>query len=139
MSIRKLTENDYQNYIDLIKDFRNTNFTEEQFKLVLNLSHYNSDIWVIELDNKLISSATIIYETKFIHNICKAAHIEDVCTKKEFRGYGYGKKLMEHLISEAIKNDCYKINLVCAKDTSYFYKTSGFEDTGIHMSYLIKR
>jgi glucosamine-phosphate N-acetyltransferase len=139
MIIKKLQKKDYLEYLNLINDFRSTNFTKEEFEENLDKININSDIWVIELDNKLICTSTIIYETKFIFNICKAAHIEDVCTKKEFRGMGYGKKLIEHLINEAIQNNCYKINLVCNKDTSYFYKCSNFEERGVHMSYLINK
>lgn len=137
MIIRKLSELDYNNYLELIRDFRDTFFTEDDFKNVLEKIKVNSDIWVIEIDKKLICTATIIYETKFIFNICKSAHIEDVCTKKEYRGMKYGKKMIEHLISEAKKNDCYKINLVCNKDTTNFYKSCGLEERGVQMSYLI--
>jgi len=137
MLIRKLTENDYNNYLELIRDFRDTFFTEDDFKNVLEKIKDYSDIWVTEVDNKLICTAKIIYETKFIFNICKSAHIEDVCTKKEYRGMNYGKNMIEHLISEAKKNNCYKINLVCNKDTAYFYKRCGLEERGVHMSYLI--
>jgi citrate lyase synthetase len=60
-----------------------------------------------------------------------------VCTKIEFRANGYGKKIIEHLINEAIEKKCYKINLVCNINTSYFYKHCDFEEKGVHMSYLI--
>ena len=67
--IRKLTEDDYIEYLDLINEFRPSKFTEDQFKNTLKVINLNSDIFVIELNTKLIATATIIFEHKFIHNI----------------------------------------------------------------------
>ena len=137
MNIRKLNYDDYSQYYSLINDFRKTKFTEQEFICTLKNIETNSEIWVIELNNELICTATIIYETKFIFNICKSAHIEDVCTKSLFRNKGVGKKLINFLIEHAKTQNCYKINLVCNKDTSYFYKSCNFEERGVHMSYLL--
>ena len=95
MNIRQLKEADYTQFLKLINDFRETYFTQDQFISTLkDIQESHSEIWVIEKDNQLIATAKIIYETKFIFNICKSAHIEDVCTKKEYRNQGYGKQLM---------------------------------------------
>jgi predicted GNAT family N-acyltransferase len=138
MAIRKLKLDDYQEFLCLINDFIETYFTQEDFKKILETAS-NKEIWVYEFDNKLLATASIIYETKFIFNICKSALIEDVCTKKEFRNKGYGKKIIEHLISEASYHNCYKINLVCNSNLIPFYKSSGFEQRGVHLSILIKK
>ncbi len=137
-TIRKINYSDYENFLNLLNDFRSTLFTKEQFVSILDLITQNSDIWVIELDSVLVSTATILYENKFIHNISKVAHIEDVCTKKEYRGRGLGKILINHLINESIKNSCYKVSLVCVQDVKNFYSSCDFEDKGIHMVYIIK-
>ena len=138
MLIRRLQETDYENYISLIKDFRDTNFTEEQFITNLNKIRTHSDIWVIEVNGLLICTGTILYESKYIYNMCKAAHIEDICTKKEFRGQGYGKVMIKTLIDEASKNGCYKANLVCSIENAPFYKKCGMEERGVHMAHFIK-
>lgn len=137
MKIRKLNESDYLCFLNLIKDFRETTFNEEDFKSNLREIEKNGNIWVVEANGELLSTATIMYETKFIFNICKAAHIEDVCTKIEHRGKGYGKQLITYLINEARRKECYKVNLVCSKDTTYFYKKCNFEERGVHMSFLL--
>lgn len=134
MNIRKLNENDYEQYKKLINDFRETNFTFKQFIEILNVIKSNSDIWVIEKDNLLIATGTIIYEYKFIRNICKLAHIEDVCILKDYRGNGYGKILIDFLINEAKTNKCYKITLYCDDKIEQFYKNSNFEKNGIQMA-----
>lgn len=135
--IRKLTENDYIEYLDLINEFRPSKFTEDQFKDTLKLINLNSHIFVIQLNTKLIATATIIFEHKFIHNISKYSQIEDVCVKEEFRKNGYGKILINYLIEVSKNNKCKKINLVCNNDIIKFYKSCNFDEKSIHMSYLI--
>jgi GNAT superfamily N-acetyltransferase len=134
--IRKLNHNDYIKYKNLINDFRETEFSLEQFIHILSLLNQNnlSDIWIMELNNEIICSATIIYEYKFIHNISMLAHIEDVCTLKKYRGKGYGKIIIDHLIEESRKNNCYKITLYCNKELEKFYNKSNFENKGIQMA-----
>ena len=84
-----------------------------------------------------MATGPIVYEQKFIYNLCKCAHIEDVCVRKEYRNQGLGKQIMLHLIEDAKVNKCYKICLVCSKDTTPFYMSCCFEERGVQMSYLI--
>jgi len=138
MKIRKLEFTDYEQYHILINNFRNTKFTKEEFINILNeINLSKSDIWVIEINNELIATATILYENKFIYNICKFAHVEDVCVKKEYRGKGYGKIIMKKLIEESVKNGCYKITLNCADENIKFYESCGLTRRGNQMSELI--
>ena len=137
MKLRQLQKTDYNSYLILINNLRPTYFTKKEFCCNLDIIQKYAEIWVIETDHILIATGTILYETKFIHNICKSAHIEDICTLQDYRCMGFGKTLIRHLIKEAKKNNCYKINLVCDDDISTFYKSCNFEKKGVHMSYLI--
>ena len=134
--IRTLTVADYENFLPLINDFRATTFTEEQFASSLATIQRSSTIWVIEEDGALLATGTIQYETKFIFNICKLAHIEDVCVKKEVRAKGLGKQLVTHLIGEAKAQGAYKITLDCAAENIGFYERCGFEKRGQQMTIL---
>ena len=133
IKIRILNENDYEEYFKLINIFRETSFTREDFINNLFKINNNSSIWVIELNNKLIGTGTILYEYKFIHNISKIAHIEDICIDNNYRGKNYGKFLMNHLIDVAMKEDCYKVTLYCKEDLEKFYKSCNMEKNGIQM------
>ena len=135
--IRKLNEYDYEHYIILLNMFRPTHFTIASFKDTLN-TLCNNDIWIIEMDNKLIATGTILYETKFIHNICKLAHIEDICIHEDYRSKKFGLILMEHLINEARINNCYKISLYCKENLENFYKKVGFQKNNIEMNIYLK-
>jgi glucosamine-phosphate N-acetyltransferase len=136
--IRKLNENDYEQYYNLINMFRPTTFTIDDYLKTLKLiKEHNSDIWVIDLNGVLVGTATILYEYKFIHNISKIAHIEDVCINTNYRGKGYGKKLLNYLINEAKNNNCYKVTLYCNDELEEFYNTSSLEKKGIQMAKYI--
>lgn len=131
---RKLTKDDYQSFLLLIKDFRDTYFTEEQFMESFSKITLNSDIYVLEYKGNLIATGTLIYETKFIFNICILAHIEDVCVKMEYRKYGLGKYLISKMIHVAKENKCYKITLDCADSNVEFYSKCNFEKRGNQMT-----
>ena len=134
IKIRILNKDDYSQYFDLINIFIKTFFTKEDFINNLLKINNNSNIWVIELNNKLIATGTLLYEYKFIHNISKIAHIEDICVDNNYRGKNYGKILMNHLIDEAKKENCYKVTLYCKEDLSKFYKSCNMDKNGVQMA-----
>jgi glucosamine-phosphate N-acetyltransferase len=134
MIIRKLLDSDYIEYLRLINIFRETNFSEKEYIETLLKINNNSNIFVIELDNKLIGTGTILYEHKFIHNISKIGHIEDICIDLDYRGKKYGKMLIDYLIKEAKDNGCYKVTLYCEDKLEKFYSLSELEKKGIQMA-----
>lgn len=136
--IRRLTNNDYTGYFPLINEFRSTIFTEEQFIFFMDTLPSNIEIWVIvQEDNKFIATGTIIYENKLIYDICTYAHIEDICVAENCRKTGIGSILIKHLWKEAEMKKCFKITLVCKKETVPFYVKNGFEERDIQCSQLI--
>jgi glucosamine-phosphate N-acetyltransferase len=132
--IRKLEKDDYEKYILLINDFSETKFSNEDFIKILDKININSDIWIIEKNNEFIATGTILYEYKFIRNISKVSHIEDVCVSKKYRGKNYGTILMNYLIEESKKNNCYKVILDCVDKLEFFYEKSKFKKNGIQMA-----
>jgi glucosamine-phosphate N-acetyltransferase len=132
-NIRPLNKSDYTNYLQLINQFRATTFTEEEYNRTLQQIHMHSTIWVLEHKNELIGTITILYEYKFIRNIVKLAHVEDVCIDRRYRKKGLGTLLLKFAISEAKKKECYKIILDCDETLEPFYNKSGMIKNGIQM------
>lgn len=149
-NIREIKIEDFAKYYELINQFKKTELSKEKFEeILLFIQNTNMmKIWVIEDDinkkddiNKthdntiaLIGSATIIYEQKFIHNGGKVAHIEDVIICGSKRGTGLGKKLIQFLLEESRKNNCYKTILNCDEELCDFYKKCGLSKKNIQMA-----
>jgi len=131
--IRQLTKDDYEKYYILINDFQETFFFKDDFDKMLDKIKNNIEIWIIEYNNQLIATGTILYEYKFIHNISLYAHIEDICVNKNFRKEGLGIILMDHLVKRSKELGCYKITLDCKENLEYFYNKSGFIKNGLQM------
>ncbi len=84
-------------------------------------------------NHKIIGTATLLIEQKFIHNGGKVGHIEDVAIKKGFQNKGIGKEIIKELIKIAKEEKCYKIILDCDEKVSKFYEKIGFEKHSIMM------
>lgn len=134
LKFRKINEYDYDEFLSLINDFKKSSFTEEQFVNTLYSIYNNSDIYVLQYGNTLIATGKLLFEKKFIHNICILGHIEDVCVKKEYRNCGIGKIFIKQIIEEAKNNGCYKVTLNCLEQNELFYKKSGLNTVGKQMS-----
>ena len=125
-NIRLLNENDYnKEFLSLFKQLNGVDIqlTKEQFinKLKLQVSQ-NSFTYVLEYNDKVISTAKIIIEEKFYQNV---AHIEDVICDKEFRRHGLASYLLNHII-ELYKSSVYKIILSSKESNKNFYESLGF-------------
>ena len=109
--IRLLEQKDYFKYYILINEFRQTEFSYNNFCNFIN--EKNIQVWIIEDKDEIVGTATLLFEQKLIHNFGIVAHIEDVVISKNFRRQNYGKILIEYLIKKAKEKTCYKIILNC--------------------------
>ena len=126
---RKVEVSDYESFLALLRTFRDTFFTKDQFMATL---HHVTGIYIMEYHNELIATGSIWFETKFIHNICIQAHIEDVCVLPSFRSFGIGKRMISKLV-EIAQQKCYKVVLNCSDKHIGFYKKCSFEREGNEM------
>jgi glucosamine-phosphate N-acetyltransferase len=133
LTLRKITNNDYDQFLVLINAFRKTTFTKQEYINILKNMNKNTELWVVEYEKQLIGCGTLLIEQKFIHNLAKLGHIEDITIKKEFRKQGLGHILIEKLIERARESGCYKVTLNCTEDVSAFYESCGLEKAGIQM------
>lgn len=98
-------------------------------------------IYVAVQDSKIIGSASILIEQKFIHEGGKVGHIEDVSVRKEFQGMGVGQKVVKALLEYAQRQGCYKTILDCTDDLIPFYEKIGFarHSNGMRFDHLSKK
>ena len=125
-----------KDYIELLEQLTVVGkITREQFNEFVEKNGKN--IFVIEENNKIIATITLIIEEKLIHSCGKVLHIEDVVVDKLHRKNGTGKKLLEFATQYAKDNNCYKIILDCSEDVKKFYESVGFSCKNLQMSYYI--
>ena len=133
MIFRQLNIHDYNQFKILINEFRKTEFSLNQFKEILDNDKYLG-IYILEENNNLVGSGTILFEKKFIHNISLYGHIEDIIIKKEYRKKGLGKLLINNLVQVCKDRKCYKILLDCSDELINFYEKCGFKNNGNQMT-----
>lgn len=59
----------------------------------------------------------------------KMGYIRWMSTSEEFRGYGVGEKVLNHLINWFTENDVIRVQLHASDKAIEFYKQHGFEET----------
>ena len=82
-----------------------------------------------ELDDRIVSSVTLLVIENLTHNLRPYALIENVVTHTDYRGRGYAAALMDAASEIAKQNDCYKIMLLTGskkESTLRFYERCGF-------------
>ncbi len=131
IKIRKLQRRDISNGFLLSLDSlrKSSHIKPKKASMVFNKISKNPHqvIYVAEENSKIIGSASILIEQKFIHDGGKVGHIEDVVVTKEFQGKGIGKKIVDALLKYAEKQGCYKTILDCTDELIPFYENIGFK------------
>lgn len=90
---------------------------------------------VAECDGKIVGTASLILEQKYIHKGGAIGHIEDVAVHPEHNGKGIGSDLVKHLTKLATDLRCYKVILSCFDDLVPFYGRLGFRKHDNGMRY----
>lgn len=98
------------------------------------ITEHGNNVWVIERDDKIVASGTLFIEPKLIHVMGKVGHIEDVVVDVDYRNTGLGMLLIDTLVEEAKRQNCYKIVLDCNDDNVSFYERCGFTRKGNMMA-----
>ena len=102
-------------------------------KNILNMNILASrNIYVLKVNNIVVSTAKLFVEDKIYESV---GHIEDVVTDTEYRGHGYGKKLIKYLLHISLhKYNCYKTVFNCSQNLDEFYEKCGMTKTGSSFS-----
>jgi glucosamine-phosphate N-acetyltransferase len=139
IKIRNVEVDDYyKNHLSLycqLTSIDPTKISYENYRnFILSLNDHHM-IFVIEQDNCIIGSITLLIENKLIHNMGKVGHIEDVVVEREKRYHGIGKALVQYAMLYAKKIGCYKTILDCNQNICVFYEKCGLKLSGAMMSY----
>ena len=139
--VRELESSDYSDYLILMREFHGYNYDIsyhsfcEQLKFWTNNNLCNICIVYLKDINTIIGAGSI-YKLIKLHNnpVCQ---IEDVIITEKYRGFGYGKILVDKLCDIGLnKFKCYKVILNCNPNMEQFYNRAGFDKKCIQMSLL---
>ena len=129
--IRELRKDDIMNgFLTTLDSLRQTSDIEQsKAEKIFEEINSNPDhiIVVAESDGKIVGTATILIELKFIHGGGLVGHIEDVVVDKNSQRQKIGEKIMKYLIEFAKNRGCYKTILDCTDDVKPFYEKLGFK------------
>ena len=130
--IREAVEADFDQAMVLYGELGgpdNVNSGEEglnQWRAVLD--HPGTTVFCLEQDGHLVSVVTLHILPNTTNRGRPYALIENVVTLKRLQGQGLGRRLMEHVVDEAWRQDCYKIMLLTGQHVGArgFYERLGF-------------
>lgn len=105
----------------------------KQLKVINKNKRHRIFVAIDKQRDIVVGTATIFIEPKFIHNFGFEAHVEDVVVHVDYMGQGIGRALMERLLREAKKAQCYRMLLDCADKNVPFYEKLGFTKRGNEM------
>lgn len=134
--IRKLHQNDYyKNYFCLLNQLSKTSECNyDTFSEYCHALTENHLIFVIEEDNNIVATGTLLIEKKLLRCGGKVGHIEDVIVDQNYRQRGYGSAIVKYLVEYAEKMHCYKVILDCNEKNIKFYNNNGFVQKEVHMA-----
>ncbi|KAM3718632.1 Glucosamine 6-phosphate N-acetyltransferase [Dirofilaria immitis] len=130
--LRPLMSTDYYHgYLELLSQLTIVgDVTDEMFFRRFNLMRNTSppSYYIIVIEHKevrrIVASATLVLEWKFIHDSGCRGRIEDVVVDKSIRGQHFGMLLIQHLVELARHIGVYKLSLECKDELISFYKQS---------------
>lgn len=142
--IRELKDIDLEDpsdFFDTLANMRDVGeLTPKQAKdILLKINSQDGHILIaITPEGKIIGTATILIEQKFIRSGAKSGHLEDISVRKEFEGNGIGKAVVNKAVELAKKLGCYKIVLDSSEENRPFYEKLDFKKYGDFMKMELK-
>ncbi|KAF2356638.1 GNAT domain [Trinorchestia longiramus] len=131
--VRPLQRGDYsRGFLELLShltkvgDISKENFVARFDAMRACKGHYYVTVVEDLNEGKIIASATLAVELKFIRECAKRGRLEDVVVSEEYRGKQLGKLIVSTITLLAKKVGCYKIGLDCTDVMKTFYTSFGY-------------
>ncbi|KAF3765191.1 acyl-CoA N-acyltransferase [Cryphonectria parasitica EP155] len=93
---------------------------------------------VIEYQDRIVGTGSLVVERKFIHNRGLVGHVEEIAIAKEHQGKGLGLKMIQAIDSVGKSVGCYKNILNCGPQNEPFYAKCGYDNSGTEMSHYFE-
>lgn len=135
LQIAELTDEDLATgFLEALASLSDVGLTPaEAMSVARARSRQGVKTYVARLDERVVGTASLVVERKFIHRGGKVGHIEDVAVHREFQKRGIGTRLVQHVTEEARKLGCYKVILDCFDRLAPFYARLGYRTFNVGM------
>ncbi|XP_043792545.1 probable glucosamine 6-phosphate N-acetyltransferase [Apis laboriosa] len=143
--IRPLKSKDYdRDFLQLLTQLTEVgNISREQFLNRFHMMKDTGSYYTIVIEDvtigKIVASATLVIEQKFIHNCALRGRLEDVVVNNKYRGKHLGKLVVKIILQLSNYLQCYKLSLDCKDHLIPFYESLGFKREPNNANYLNMR
>eukprot|EP00188_Purpureofilum_apyrenoidigerum_P000795 Plantae.Rhodophyta-Purpureofilum_apyrenoidigerum.ctg13884.p2 GENE.Plantae.Rhodophyta-Purpureofilum_apyrenoidigerum.ctg13884~~Plantae.Rhodophyta-Purpureofilum_apyrenoidigerum.ctg13884.p2 ORF type:complete len:144 (-),score=28.53 Plantae.Rhodophyta-Purpureofilum_apyrenoidigerum.ctg13884:5-436(-) len=136
VTVRRLELGDYERLFVLLSQLTEAPAVgreafEQRFQDLARSGDYV--VVVAEIGGRVVATATLLIQRKFLRNCGLVGLIEDVVVDQFERGKGIGAKLVMTLTDEARARGCYKAMLNCTEKNTGFYEKCGYERNQMQM------
>ncbi|KAI0130433.1 acetyltransferase [Xylariales sp. AK1849] len=141
--VRALRKSDYHaGFLDCLRVLTTVgDISEEQFGEQYEDMANRKDYYILVIEDSssgnsvVVGTGALVVERKFIHNLGKVGHIEDIAVAKDQQGKKLGLRIIQALDFVAEKVGCYKTILDCSEANEGFYVKCGFRRAGLQMAH----
>jgi len=93
--------------------------------------------YVARIEQRVVGTATLLVEKKFIQRGALVGHIEDLAVHRDRQRQGIGTALVKHLLQEAKQLGCRRIVLDCREELVPFFARLGCQahDVGLRIDF----
>ncbi|ODQ56281.1 glucosamine 6-phosphate N-acetyltransferase [Saitoella complicata NRRL Y-17804] len=130
---RPLSNKDYgRGFLDVLKVLTTVgDISEKMYLARFNWMKARNDSYyllvIVDQNDRIVGSGTLLIERKFIHETASTGHIEDIAVAKDQQGKKLGLRIIEALDYVCEKQGAYKNTLVCKDHNIPFYEKCGFK------------
>jgi glucosamine-phosphate N-acetyltransferase len=128
LTIREMTAPDLSaGFLDALASLSDVGLTPaEAAEVFRNRLRLGIRTFVAFMNDRVVGTASLLLEQKFIHRGGWVGHIEDVAVHRNHQHQGIGTALVQHATEEARKRGCYKVILDCFEHLVPFYERLGY-------------
>jgi glucosamine-phosphate N-acetyltransferase len=128
LTIRELLAPDLSaGFLDALASLSEVGLTSlEAAEVFRNRLRLGIRTYVAFLGGRVVGTASLLLEQKFLHRGGWVGHIEDVAVHRDHQQQGIGTVLVQHATEEARKRGCYKVILDCFEHLVPFYERLGY-------------
>lgn len=139
LGVRPLAMNDYdRGFVGLLNQLTDTAIlSRDHFMERFEQMKRSGTIFIVVIEDleshKIVATATMVLEMKFIHRCGCVGHIEDIVVDKAYRDKGLETHLIEQLRHLGTQLGVYKLVLNCTQANVDVYQECGFERENVGM------